>query len=118
MGLERRPDLVLAIRSAIRCLVPPLTWLRSSAEPFHSPKNRALVEGLTLYEQGLGQHGVPMRLVDGPDATWFSVQTKVDDVQAAIEKWRAEKHEPGAYPVVVDTRPSGPALAGGDGVGP
>jgi hypothetical protein len=80
-----------------------MTYLRE-----WSSRDRALAEGLLLFESGTGPHGIPMRYALDPDNDgWFEVDERVDYAQAAIERWRESMHgkaEPGAFPVVVDTR--------------
>lgn len=73
-----------------------------------SPRDRGLAEGLLVYEDGRGPHGVPWRDAFDDDLDgWFEVETRVDHAQAAIEKWRAndgKAAEPGTRVFVVDTR--------------
>lgn len=76
-----------------------------------SGRDRALAEGLLLYEASTGPHGVPMRDALDPDNDgWFEVDEQVDYAQAAIERWRESKRgnaEPGMFPVVIDARKRG-----------
>lgn len=67
-------------------------------------KDRALAEGLALYEASLGPHGYPRHWGEGAEATNFEARTRHDDLQELVERWGDEKHEPGDYVTLVDTR--------------
>jgi hypothetical protein len=72
-----------------------------------SVRNRALAEGLILYERGLGPHGIPMSVAtDGELGSAFETETATDHVRAAYEEWHKTHPEktrrPGQFPRLVD----------------
>ena len=71
-ALERKPGIVLALRAARAWGVPPTEYLKA-----WSTRDRALAEGLWLYEAGMGPHGIPMLRATDPDADgWYEVDAR------------------------------------------
>jgi hypothetical protein len=65
------------------------------------------MEGLILHEEGLGPHGIPLRVALDPDTNgWWEVYTREDNVQFALDLWNKENPDPppGTRVFVRDTR--------------
>jgi len=86
--------------------VRPTEYLGESlpGEPW-STRDRALAEGLDLYEDGLGPHGVPLRLaLDPTTEDEYDVDDElVNYAVVAYEEWKRDnpKPEPGVVPRVL-----------------
>lgn len=75
-----------------------------------SAVDRTLAEALLLHEKAFDPHGIPWEIALDPEkGSWLDVDERINWAAAAVENWRAQgSHEPGAYPVVIDTRQADP----------